>query len=440
MGNMTSSASVDAFALTVANLSDELQTRGGDVLPSGRTVADVLSEVASKKHLIGTLPPCRDDNREFIPRSEREGLSAKMAELKRLNDMVEELEKFSEQLRIEDVVRRHNEAHPPLIMDCCICLEDLPFTDISLETFLPCCGNNICAKCVILSVKGGKMGLRKCPCCRADMMLGPKEFIPLIEIQATKGKSWAQTQMGIYYLEGSSCQHGANVPYQVDHRKALEWLRLAAEQRQPDAIRILGQFHYGVHGKDIDGVEFSHVKARSLLKEAADLGNLRAQSIFGMMCQLGEGGPVDEAEAVHQWTLAMSQKSRVQDHYGCAGNTDDDIISAAVNLGSYYYNGTGGLTKNLFRAKSYLEEAVLPEYRREEDLYLAGCLVELHHNVFGRGDDCIPGYSPIPRALALYKKSAEKMSEGSSREGKCSSKLKPARRRRVRIAERLLTI
>ena len=108
----------------------------------------------------------------------------------------------------------------------------------------------------------------------------------------------------------------------------------------------------------------------------------------------------------------MSQKSRVQDHYGCAGNTDDDIISAAANLGSHYYNGTGGLTKNLFRAKSYLEEAVLPEYRREEDLYLAGCLVELHHNVFGRGDDCIPGYSPIPRALALFKKSAEKMSEG----------------------------
>ena len=95
-----------------------------------------------------------------------------------------------------------------------------------------------------------------------------------------------------------------------------------------------------------------------------------------------------------------------------------DILCAARFLGTYYYYGDGGFTKNLYKAKHYLEEHV-NESRKvggylsgDVIMYYAACLCELQERKYGLDDNDlpdfnIPGHSSLPKAMSLYRESAK---------------------------------
>lgn len=181
---------------------------------------------------------------------------------------------MAEKVRIDELVRKHEALHPPNTEECPLCLESIPITELKSVQYLVCCGNICCYKCMQLSVAGGKMKMKKCPMCRGNLLASESECVRLTRKCAYAGRAWAQTQIGIYYLEGPSCEHGTVVSsYKVDKKEALRWFQLAADQKFPDAIRNIAQMQYGLVGV-VKGVKQSHTKARALMKKAADLGRI----------------------------------------------------------------------------------------------------------------------------------------------------------------------
>ena len=231
----------------------------------------------------------------------------RVEQFKILYNLYDELFLTVEKGRMESLALEHRELHPINMEVCTVCLEDVPITSVSCVQYFVCCGNFICFQCFQASCAGGQLRMTNCPCCREEIFVALEKVVRQVEQQAKRGRPWAQTQMGIYFLQGSSCQHGDAVHYKVDVKEALKWFKLAAEQKHPDAIRNIAQLHGGVYGK-VKEVEQCQIKARALMKEAADLGNLRAQRNYAMMCRLGQGGPVDKSEAAQYYTLAYSQK------------------------------------------------------------------------------------------------------------------------------------
>jgi hypothetical protein len=159
------------------------------------------------------------------------------------------------------------------------------------------------------------------------------------------------------------------------------------------------------------------------MKQAADIGNLSAQRHMGMACRLCQG---DEEESAHYYTLAFSHKDVEDGKSECILNNapTEEIIHAAHYLGEFYYFGTGGFSRNLYRAKYYFEEELKfnaafvsggfdPSFACFRSalagtyLYLSACLMELHVLQYGCTGYNIPGYSPIPRVLTLYRKAVK---------------------------------
>lgn len=352
--------------------------------PAGSVEIDLLQEeIKEKAKFISLLP--RNTDKQVIAKHRRT-----------LFEKVEKSELMKETVLREHLVRKHKEMHPPIMDDCPICLESIPITSLKSVQYFICCGNMCCFKCIESSVEGGVVRMRKCPLCRDDLFdiesfgRGPG----LIKQRAQDGRAWAQAQIGIYYLEGPSCEHG-DTGFTVDKAEALKWFKLAAEQRHPDALRNLALMHYGDLGMG-NLVEQNYTKARDLFKKAADLGNVQAQISLCIMYRLGQGGPEDKAKAAYYYTLAY-ESSQDPHPYVC------------FFLGLYYFRGHGGFDKNLYRAKYYLEEAAerggTDEMRADVHTYIAACLMELceaQHN----GANDIPGFCPIPRALACYRKAA----------------------------------
>ncbi len=334
-------------------------------------------------------------------------------QIKILGDLYDEKFSIAEKMRMEKLVEEHREIHPLNTEVCPVCLEDVPITSLYSVQYFGCCGNFMCYQCLENSVAGGQIRMKNCPCCREEVLIELETVVRQVEKQAKRGRAYAQTQLGIYYLDGSTCDHGEAVHHQVDIKEALKWFNLAAEQKQPDAIRIIAQLHGGVHG-DVKEVEQCQIKARALMKEAADLGNIRAQRNYGMMCRLGQGGPEDKAEAARYYTLAYAQKGDSPLH--SSDDSLEEILHAGFFLGIYHYYGDGGLTRNLHIAKYYLEEHVKENEKHCVGLtpraYMlsAACLMQLNIALFlfRGGCDCfVPGYSPVPRVMSLYRKSVK---------------------------------
>eukprot|EP00985_Skeletonema_marinoi_P013824 scaffold6904_cov140-Skeletonema_marinoi.AAC.6 len=332
-------------------------------------------------------------------------------QLKKLHDLYDDLLLTFERWRTIDLVGRHRKLHPLNKEVCPICLEDVPITCLNSVEYFWCCGNFICFQCFQASFAGGQLRMKNCPCCREEIFVATEEKVRQTEQLAKRGRPWAQAIMGERYLYGFSVQ--------VDVQEALKWLKLAAEQNHPDAIRMIAQLHHGVYGK-VKEVEQCHIKARALMKEAADLGNLKAQRNYAMMCRLGQGGPEDKSEAAHYYTLAYSQKglSFEKDEIAPLEISDDlrdEVLHAGLFLGIYHYYGEGGFTKNVFIAKYYLEEHVKESEKQcaylgsNAYMYLAACLMELQERTFGRNITgyIIPGYTSVPRAISLYRESVK---------------------------------
>ena len=263
-----------------ASLPDEIQGVVKKNFQFMQQCTKLAKEAKEKQKIIDNLPPCHayDDEGVFIPRNKREGMFFMAEQMKEYYEKRDQLQQVFEVNRRETFVSKHKIQHPPNTEECFVCHESIPITSNKCVQYLVCCGNICCYKCIQASVtsSGEKVIMTKCPLCRSNLFIETEETVRLIKLCADKGKAWAQAQMGIYYLEGSSCEHGDAVPYQVDKKEALKWLNLAADQRDPDAIRIIAQLYYGMYGA-VDGIVQCVVKARSIMKEAADLGNLRAQ-------------------------------------------------------------------------------------------------------------------------------------------------------------------
>ncbi|KAK1739040.1 hypothetical protein QTG54_010356 [Skeletonema marinoi] len=392
------------------------------MMKNGIEIVKLQEEIKAQQQLIKNL-----ENPSQFHEEEKGGITTqknirgkhymtRVEQLKILYDLYDELFVTVEKGRMENVVYKHRELHPINKEVCTVCLEDVPITSVSCVQYFVCCGNFICFQCFQASCAGGQLRMTNCPCCREEIFVALEKVVRQVEQQAKRGRPWAQTQMGIYFLEGSSCSHGDVVHHKVDVREALKWFKLAAEQRHPDAIRNVAQLHLDMYGK-VKEVEQCQIKARALMKEAADLGNLRAQRNYAMLCRLGQGGPVDKSEAAHYYTLAYSQKglSFEKDEVSPLASNDlpDEVLHAGLFLGIYHYYGNGGFTKNLHIAKYYLEEHVKESEKQSSNvlpdayMYLAACLMELHECTFGRNvpDYSVPGYSSVPRAMSLYRKS-----------------------------------
>jgi hypothetical protein len=399
---------------------DELEEKNReamDLMKNDLTTAKLQEEIKAQKQLIENLAKSPQSNEEgkgggVTPQKNFCGKHYMMLaeQLNILYAMYEKLYLAVERMRMDNLVRKHEELHPLNKEVCPLCLEDIPLTSLQSAIYLVCCGNFTCFQCFQAACAGGKLRMKKCPCCRGELFINEKKRASLIEHQAHKGRKWAQATMGIYLLDGDAVHH------EVDVKKALEWLNLAAEQRQPDAICTIAQLHAGVYG-EVKEVEQCQIKARALMKEAADLGNLRAQRNYAMMCRLGQGGPVDKSEAAYYYTLVYSQKglSFEKDEISPLDISDEspeEVLHAGLYLGIYHYYGKGGFTKNRHVAKYYLEEHVKESEKQgsyigsDAYMYLAACLMELHkHRFFA--DFNIPGYSPVPRAMSLYRKSVK---------------------------------
>ena len=327
-------------------------------------------EIDAKKRFISTLPPCEN-------RSEEGFFKAK--HLKILAQKEEEYELILESQRVALVVREHEELYPPITEECPICLEDIRITALDSMVVFTCCGNGYCMKCRQASRCQGVNRMASCPLCRAEWP-SEEESISLIKQRADDGRSWAQTQVGVWYFNGSD-------GFPVDRREALKWFELAADSRHTPALYLLSY----IYMEGLDGiVRQSDSTAMSLMKDAADLGYSEAQYELAEMYLDRNSGGEDQRKAALYMTLAYSQ--------------DQYPLSAASLMGNFFYSGFGGLSKSLYLAKYYLEEAA---GKRCDAAHcpLAMTLLQLGDLQY-KGMDDIPGHCCIPMVLFWARKAA----------------------------------
>ena len=145
--------------------------------------------------------------------------------------------------------------------------------------------------------------------------------------QANAGDPWAQTQMGVYYINGDGVTQ--------DHDEAMRWYRLAAAQGWVHAMANLGSMYSSGTGVAQDDRE-----AVAWYERAADGGLARGQRMLGYMYQTGRGVTADVAEAIRLYRLAAAQ----------------DYADAHNDLGVMYENGWG-VEQDFSQAMSWFRSA-----------------------------------------------------------------------------------
>lgn len=117
-----------------------------------------------------------------------------------------------------------------------------------------------------------------------------REAFKWYSLSASAGYAAAQDAVGCFYDQGRAVKR--------DERKALEWMRRAAQQGNAD-----GQFHLGkLYGRQEKWKEAYHWASLSAKK-----GNAEAQYLVGMMHMGGLGTEMDTKEAVFWWARAAKQ-------------------------------------------------------------------------------------------------------------------------------------
>ena len=106
-----------------------------------------------------------------------------------------------------------------------------------------------------------------------------KEAVKWYRIAADQGNAQAQFNLGVIY------ENGEGVPQ--DYKEAMKWYRMAADQGNSQA-----QFNLGVMLK--------------WYRMAADQGNAQDQFNLGVMYYNGTGVPQDFAEAYAWWSVAKT--------------------------------------------------------------------------------------------------------------------------------------
>ncbi len=144
------------------------------------------------------------------------------------------------------------------------------------------------------------------------LLVDHKEAVKWYRLAAEQGLAEAQHNLaGMYY-------RGEGVPQ--DYKEAVKWWRLAAEQGDPKAQHNLGYMYYSRKGVPQDDKE-----AVKWYRLAAEQGLAEAQHNLAGMYRRGEGVSQDYKEAVKWYRLAAEQ---------------GDAKAQAI-LGVIYENGEG---------------------------------------------------------------------------------------------------
>jgi len=142
-----------------------------------------------------------------------------------------------------------------------------------------------------------------------------KEAVKWWRLAADQEHADAQFSLGVMYNNG-----GQGVP--LDYKEAVKWFRLAADQGHADA-----QFSLGYAYLEGEGVPLDYKEAVKWFRLAADLGDAYAQFNLGNAYRKGKGVPQDHKEAAKWFRLAA----------------DQGVATAQFNLGKMYENGQGAV-------------------------------------------------------------------------------------------------
>ena len=128
-----------------------------------------------------------------------------------------------------------------------------------------------------------------------DFTTALREWTPLAE----QGNSQSQYNLGVMY------ENGNGVP--KDHKTAVKWYKLAAEQGHADAQKKVQEFQKKI-------AEQNELRA---LQASAKQGDANSQYLLGLMYDNGDGVPENDREEVKWYKLAAEQgHADAQERYG----------------------------------------------------------------------------------------------------------------------------
>ena len=163
----------------------------------------------------------------------------------------------------------------------------------------------------------------------------------------------------------------------LDKKKGLKYIKLAADQNEPNALYALGQFYH----EGMNGVKKDKAKAKQMLEMASNKGHPKAQSALGAI-YFQNGGRKNILKAVRYCTLAYNK---------------DETAQAAFFFGQLYQHGEGGFRKSLLLANHYFSEAAKKGEKRAYPS-LVETLGSIHHQYYHGLP--FPGHNVMP--LCLY--------------------------------------
>ncbi len=185
-----------------------------------------------------------------------------------------------------------------------------------------------------------------------------QSYFEVMKKEAALGSHWAIYELGLLYLTGAPSLGVAQ-----DTAAAIKNLALAAEQGNGTASRTLGDLQW--RGEK---VVTNRKSAMQWYEVGAQSGDAESAARLARILDEGDGVPRDQAKALHYFRMA-------------AGNTEKPSAYAQSVLGFRYLQGTGGLARDLDKARAYLLPAAtsgnqLAQYNLGHMLLSAGTEAE----------------------------------------------------------------
>lgn len=248
----------------------------------------------------------------------------------------------------------------------------------------------ILCNCLVCAFAGLMVAL-----CGCDNTSTPEDETAELIIRAVRGGKFEQKMVGLCFLTG---KYG----FETNFTKAAMFYRLAADQGESDAQRMLGILY-----QDGRGVAQDYREAMKWYRKAAARGDGEAQTRLGLMYLAGEGVPKDMSEA-SRWLLMAAENGDFegQVYIGCMylhgrGVKQDDVEAfrwfrksalagvplAQLMLAEFYFKGKGGVPYDKEETKKWLQKAI--GQSEGEDNWVVGnveAILELSKRV-DQGDD-----------------------------------------------------
>lgn len=177
-------------------------------------------------------------------------------------------------------------------------------------------------------------------CAVLVMPLSAQTWSKALEKSAKAGDVEAQFTVGNAYLTGDGVKQNL--------KKATQWLFMAAQAGQADAIKTLCTYY------------------SDALEQVAAAGNADAQFALANFYETGNGVAQNQAKALELYGSAAAQgiaeaKPKVLGSYnaGIVTLADAGDIDAATQVAEYLFNGIGGATKDEAAAANYYAKAYM---------------------------------------------------------------------------------